>query len=124
MQLTRRARICPQCQNSKVDLKRLLGIGTFSVERSLEIDPTLMDDSEEEEEEAAPVDEGGERSLGPPKRRRAPFPPVARMATLGVLLLIQSPVVLVLQPTMVATGTAMGTPSTLARASATRTATA
>ena len=40
-------------ERSKVDLKEVLGLSTFSIERSLEMDPSLADqmtDDEEEEE--------------------------------------------------------------------------
>lgn len=45
-------------ERSKVDLGEILGISSFSIERSLEMDPSLMDDmTDDEEEEEVCVDE-------------------------------------------------------------------
>ena len=38
-------------ERSKVDLQEVLGISSFSIERSLEMDPTLADQMSDDEEE-------------------------------------------------------------------------
>ena len=44
-------------ERSKVDLKEVLGLSTFSIERSLEMDPSLADQMSDDEEEEVCTDE-------------------------------------------------------------------
>ena len=44
-------------ERSKVDLKEVLGLSTFSIERSLEMDPSLADIMSDDEEEEVCTDE-------------------------------------------------------------------
>jgi G3E family GTPase len=53
-----------KCERSRVDLGHLLGLDSFSIERSLEMDPTLMEFAEDEESDAAYLAVGDSGSGG------------------------------------------------------------